>query len=96
MDDDGVADGDMLDRGADSMHPAGILMAEHIGKPDMGLVLPLAFDDVEVGPAKPGAADAHDDVERPGDGGIGHFLDERPLAIGMQANGFHGYFFCSV
>jgi hypothetical protein len=96
MDDDGVTDGNVLDSGTDGVHPASILMAEDVGELDVALVLPLAFDDMEVGPAKPRAADAHDDIVRPGDLRIGHFFELGALAVGMQADSFHGYFVCNV
>jgi hypothetical protein len=96
VNDDGIADRDVLDGRAHRVYPAGVLVAEDVGEPDMALVLPLAFDDVEVGPAQPGPADAHDDIERPGDFGLGHFLDRRPLAVRMQADSLHGYFLLSV
>lgn len=97
MNDDSIADGDVLDGATDSVHPTGILMAKRVGQFDMALILPLAFDDVKVGPAKPGAADAHDDIVRPGDLRIGNFFDGRALAVSVQTNGFHDdYFFCSV
>jgi len=34
MNDDSVADGDVLDGGADRMHPAGILVSERVGQVD--------------------------------------------------------------
>jgi hypothetical protein len=94
MNDDSVADGDVLDGGANGMYPAGILVAESVGELDVALVLPLAFDDMEVGPAKPRAADAHDDIVRLGDLRVSDLLDLGTLAVGMKADGFHGgYFF---
>jgi hypothetical protein len=94
MNDNSVADGDVFDGGADRMYPAGILMAQGVGEFDVALVLPLAFDDMEVGSAKPRAANAHDDIVRVGDLRISYFLDPGALAVGMKADGFHdGYFF---
>jgi hypothetical protein len=94
MNDDSVADGDVLDGGADGMYPAGILVAEDVGELDVALVPPLAFDDMEVGPAKPRAANAHDDIVRVGDLRVSDFLDPGTLPVGMKADGFHGgYFF---
>jgi hypothetical protein len=93
MDDDGIADGNVLDGGADSMHPARIFMAEGIGELDVALVLPLPFDDMEVGPAKPRAANAHDDIVRVGDLRVSDFLDPGTLPVGMKADGFHGGYF---
>ena len=96
MDHHRVADGDMADRGTDRMHPAAILMAERIGQRYVGLFLPLAFDDVQVGAAKAGAADLDDHVMRIGDLGIVDFVECRPLVITVQAYCFHDYFFSSV
>jgi hypothetical protein len=54
----------------------------------------LAFDDVQVGSAKPGATDAHDYIVRSGDLGVGNFFQTRSLAVSVQADCFHGgYFF---
>ena len=97
MHDDGVADSDVLDGGADGVHPASILVAKRVGQLDVAFVFPLPLDDVQIGAAKAGAADAHDDIVRPGDLGIGDLFEHRPLAIGMKTNGFHGgYFLCNV
>ena len=57
MADDGVADGQVLDRRADRVDPAGVLVAEdngQLGRDDVG---EPAVDDVDVGAAQPGAAD---------------------------------------
>ena len=94
MNDDSVADGNVLNGGADGMYPAGILVAEGVGELDVTLVLPLALDDMEVGSAKPRAANAHDDIVRLGDLGLSDFLDLGALAVGMEADGFHGGYFC--
>ena len=83
MNDDGVADGDVLDSGADGVHPAGILMAKRIGQFDVAFVLPLTFNNMKVGPAKPGAADAHDDIVRPSDLWVSDFFDSRSLAVSV-------------
>jgi hypothetical protein len=40
------------------------------------------------------ATNAHDDIVRLGDLWVSHFLDLGALAVGMEADGFHGgYFF---
>jgi hypothetical protein len=94
MNDDSVADRDVLDGGADGMYPAGILVAEGVGELDVALVLPLAFDNMEVGSAKPRATDAHDDIVRLGDLRFGDVFDLGALAVGMKPDGFHdSYFF---
>ena len=63
-----VADGHVGDRGADLVHPAGVLVAERVGQRRVHRRVPLALDDVQVGAADPGAADLHDDVERAAEG----------------------------
>jgi hypothetical protein len=97
MSDDNVADGNVLDSGTDSVHPAGILMAKRIRQFHVRYVFPLPLDDMKVGPTKPGAADAHDDIVRPGDFRVGNFFERRSFAVSMQTNCFHdSYFLCSV
>ena len=61
-----VALGDVGDRRADRVHPAGVLVADRVRQLDLGLLGPLALEDVQVGAAHPGAADLDDDVERAG------------------------------
>ena len=49
----------------DLLDPAGVLVAEGVGERRRRLLLlPLSLEDVQVGPAQPGAADLHDHVER--------------------------------
>jgi hypothetical protein len=94
VNDDGVADGNVLDSAADSVHPTRVLMAERVRQFDAALFLPLAFDDVQVGSAKPGSANPHDYIVRPTDLGFRNFFQNRSLAVSMQAHCFHGgYFF---
>ena len=71
MADDGVTDGDVVHRGADLVHPAGVLVAERqrqIGGHRWGEP-PVA--DVHVGAAQPCPGDPHDHVVRTGDVGSG-------------------------
>ena len=75
MANDAVADLDALDAGPDRFDPAGIFMAHDIGKLDVDLAAPDAFDDMQVGAANARAADAHDDVGRAGDFRICHIFD---------------------
>ena len=89
VDDHGVADLDVGDGRADLVDPAGVLVAEHVGQLDAGLLGPLALLDVQVGAAQPGAADAHDHVVRPGDLGLGDLLDGERLVVLVQARGDH-------
>ena len=89
VNDDGVANGDVLDSGADSVHPTRILMPQRVGQFDVAFFLPLAFYDVQIGSAKPGAADAHDYIVRPADLGVGNFFQNRSFAVSVQADCFH-------
>jgi hypothetical protein len=82
MNDDGVADGDVLDSAADK-RTTGILMAKRIGQFDMAFVLPLTFNNMKVGPAEPGAADAHDNIVRPSGLWVSDFFDSRLLAVSV-------------
>ena len=87
--DDRVADGDVRHRGADLVDPAGVLVPEDVGQLHAALLGPLALLHVQVGAAQPGAADAHDDVVRPGDLRLGDLLDLERLVVGVQARGVH-------
>ena len=64
MDDHGVADRDVGHGRADLVDPPGVLVPGGVGELDLRLLRPLPLLDVEVRPAQPGSADAHDDVER--------------------------------
>jgi hypothetical protein len=59
-----VADRDVADAVADRVHPAGVLVADDVGQLRPHRLGPLAFEDVQVGAADPGAADLHDHVQR--------------------------------
>ena len=79
MQDDGVAHRHVGDRGADLVHPAGVLVAQDVGQRRVHRRVPLALHDVQVGAAHPGAADLHDDVERATDGRLWYLVDHRHL-----------------
>ena len=89
VDDHRIADGHMVDGGADGLDPAGVLVAERVRECDAGLLPPLTLDDVEVGPAEAGPADADDDVEGMSQLGFGDFLHFGIFAIAVQADGLH-------
>src|SRR5258707_805076 len=91
MQDDGVAGGERGDRGSDLMYPASILVTEDVGQRGAHGGIPLALDDVQVGPANPGAADLHDDVQGAADDGLGHLVDGRLLVECMQSDGLHWF-----
>jgi hypothetical protein len=44
------------------LHPPSVFVAHHIGQADVCFFLPDAFDDVQVGAADTGTADADDDI----------------------------------
>jgi hypothetical protein len=62
---DGVADRRRRDAVADGLDPARVLVAEHEREPHAGRLHQSVLG-MQVGRAHPGAADAHDDVARPG------------------------------
>src|SRR6478672_6943336 len=47
---------DAGDAGADLVHPAGVLVAQGVGQRGLHGRVPLALDDMQVGPADTGAA----------------------------------------
>jgi len=97
MADHGVADLDSLDAGSDLLDPAGVLVAHDVGERHLDLAAPDALDDVQVGAADAGAANAHDHVGRCGDARVGHVLivDElvagERLIIGFEHCCFHTF-----
>ena len=74
MADHRVADLDAFNAGADRLDPAGILVAHNVGKLDVHLGAPDAFDHMQVGAADARAADLDDHIRRAGDFGIGHIF----------------------
>ena len=46
----------------DLLDPAGVLVPHDVGEIDVDLAAPNALDNVQIGAADAGAADAHDDV----------------------------------
>src|SRR4051812_31292620 len=89
VDDDGVADLDVRDAGADLVHPAGVLVARRVGQLHLGLLGPLALLDVQVGAAEPGRADADDHVERARDLRLVDVVHLQSLVVGVQASRLH-------
>ena len=87
--DDGVADPDVGDGLADRLDPAGVLVTDRVGERHPGLLLPLALDDVQVGPAHAGATDPHDDVEGPRDPRVGHVHQLGLGVVGVKLDGLH-------
>ena len=56
---------DVGHRGADLVHPAGVLVADRVGQRRVHRRVPLALDDVQVGAADAGAADLDDTSSGP-------------------------------
>lgn len=52
MQDHRIAGPEMFDRRPDLPHPSCVLVPEGVRQPDVGLLRPLALDDVQVGPAR--------------------------------------------
>lgn len=52
MQDHRIAGPEMFDRRPDLPHPSCVLVPEGVRQPDVGLLRPLARDDVQVGPAR--------------------------------------------
>jgi hypothetical protein len=52
-------------------------------------LIPLPFDNVQVGPAHPGPADLHDDIQGTANLRFGHVVNDRRAVKLMQSYGFH-------
>src|SRR5690348_11053555 len=84
-----VADGHVGDRGADLVHPAGVLVAKRVGQRRVHRRVPLPLDDVQVGAADAGPADLDDNVERALDARLGHLVDDGLLMIAVDPDSLH-------
>jgi hypothetical protein len=89
MQDDGVADGHVGDRGPDLVYPPGVLMPEDVRQRRVHPLIPLPLDDVQVGPAHPGPADLDDDIQGAADLRLGHVVNDRRAVKFVQSYGFH-------
>ena len=96
MQDHLVPDGDVAHRCAHRVHPAGVLVADRVRQGDAGFLFPLAFQDVQVGAADAGTADAHDDVQRSIDGGFGDLGELELGVISDHLDGSHWGFLVLV
>jgi hypothetical protein len=80
---------------ANLFNPAGVLMPHDIGQIDVGLFAPDAFDDMEIGSAHTGTADANDNVRWIFKARIDdilvtdEFLGAQGFVVPMQNSGFH-------
>ena len=91
MADDGITDGQVLDRRADGVDPTGVLVAQdhrQLGRDDIG---EPAVDDVEVGAAQAGAADPDDDVVRPVRLRFRHVVQLRWLPVRVHSDRLHRF-----
>src|SRR3954467_3877323 len=89
MQDHRVTDREVGDAVAYRVDPAGVLVSQHIGQPGILNGLPLPLDDVQVGPADPGAADPDDDVQRARYLRLRDLVDRRILVVVVQPNSSH-------
>ena len=84
-----VADRDVGDAVADRVHPARVLVADHVGQRRVHRLGPVAVDDVQVGAAHAGATDLHDDVERTLERGLRDVVDLGILVVRVYPDGLH-------
>ncbi len=88
---------EVVHAGADLLDPAGIFVAHDVGQMNLRLLGPDAFDDVQVGSADAGAADADDDVGIVLELGLGDILPGDEIGSGefgvvaMKNGGFHDW-----
>ena len=66
-------------------------MPDHVGQVGVLDVGPLALEDVQVGPADPGAADLDDDVEGTLELRFGDVVDRGVGVVLVHADGLHGW-----
>ncbi len=96
MADHRIADLQMRHGRAKLFDPAGILMAHDMRQRHFHLAAPDAFNDMQIGPANPGAADPHDHVGGILDLWVGNILIGHENRVGelfvifVQYGCFHG------
>ena len=83
-----VTHGDVGDRVADGVHPPGVLVTYRVRQLNAGLLLPLSFQDVNIGAAHPRTADLHNDVQRAFDGRRWYVAE---LQLGVVSDDLHGF-----
>lgn len=64
MQDHFVPHRDIGHRSTHGVHPTGVLVADGVGQVHPGLLLPLAFENVQIGATHPRPTDTDDDVQR--------------------------------
>jgi hypothetical protein len=89
MQDHRVARHHIRHAGADVPHPPGVLVAECVRQPHVGLLRPLAFDDVQVGATQPRPAHLDDHVHGPDNAWFGYVVEHGLLVIGVEPDGLH-------
>ena len=89
MQDHGVADRHVGDAVADGVHPARVLVADHVGERRVHRLGPVAVDDVQVGAAHARPTDLHDDVERTLERGLRDVVDLGILVVRVYPDGLH-------
>src|ERR1700754_3496958 len=83
-----VTDGDIGDRIADGVYPAGILVADGVWQRDARFLRPLPLQNMDVGSADAGTPDPHDHVEWTLDLGFG---DVGQLQLGVVSDDLYGF-----
>jgi hypothetical protein len=89
MADHRLPNGHVLDRGADLVHPAGVLVAQgerQLGGHGRG---EPAVPNVDVGAAHPGPSYPDDHIVRPVDGGLRDVVEAGRFVVGVQPEGLH-------
>jgi hypothetical protein len=87
--DDRVSGPDAGHGRADLAHPAGVLVPDRVRQGHTRFFGPLAFDDVQIRAAQPGAADLDQHIQRAADRGLGDVLDDRTFVVLVQAYRSH-------
>src|SRR5216683_1113104 len=89
MDNDRISNGYIAHRRANGFYPARVLMAQRVRQLHTRFFRPLSLDDVQVGAAETGAANAHDDIKGGCNLWLSDLFDHRRLFILMQTYRFH-------
>jgi len=89
VDNDGIADGNVIYSRTDGVDPTSILMTEDIGKDYTGFLAELSFDNVQISTTHTSATNAHYNIVRGANLWLGDLFDHRMLSIMVQTYGFH-------
>jgi hypothetical protein len=92
MDDDGVSGLDVCHRGANLLHPSGVLVSEDVGQLQAGAILdrlPITVADVDVGSAEAGSPYLDQDVMGTFDPCFIDLVDSESLVVVVQPRSLH-------